>query len=116
MVYMLIKENDLDVRILVAVLNEGWPKAMQDAVQMRSFARTLLAIRDGIPLHTYPMIDTPPVQLLIEAFQTGLAAERVNSISHRLTGNHQEYLNSELKIAQAEVFLNQLKYGFKFYE
>jgi hypothetical protein len=50
-------------------------------------------------------------QAVVSVLKEGIKMERLNRDAQRLTGNHQEYLNSELKIAQAELFLHALRYG-----
>jgi hypothetical protein len=50
-------------------------------------------------------------QAITSILKEGIKMERLNRDAQKLTGNHQEYLNSELKIAQVELFLHALRYG-----
>jgi hypothetical protein len=50
-------------------------------------------------------------QAVIQIIQEGIKMECLNRDAQKLVGNHQEYLDCELRIAQAELFLHALRYG-----
>jgi hypothetical protein len=51
------------------------------------------------------------VENIIVVVTEGLTMERLNRDAHKLLGNHREFLHSELRIAQTELFLHALRYG-----
>lgn len=51
------------------------------------------------------------VQHVIPVLREGIRAERLLCDTHKQLGNQKEYLNSELKIAQAELLLNLLRFN-----
>jgi hypothetical protein len=51
------------------------------------------------------------VRNLIAIVNEGLKMERLNRDAQKILGNHREFLESELRIAQAELFLHALRYG-----
>lgn len=51
------------------------------------------------------------VNLVLPVISEGLRMERLHRDAQKLLGNQKEYLASELKIAQAELFLNLLRFN-----
>jgi hypothetical protein len=51
------------------------------------------------------------VENIVAVVGEGLKMERLNRDAQKLLGNHREFLQAELKIAQTELFLHALRYG-----
>jgi hypothetical protein len=63
----------------------------------------------------FALIDENQIDIenLIAILSEGLKMERLNRDAQKVIGNHNEFLRSELKIAQGELFLHALRYGGK---